>query len=311
MTDSNGAHNNYILDDAHFTALVLNTIASLVVVLDCQGRILVFNAACEKATGYSFEEIEGSLVWDYLIPPEQIEDVKHVFARLKAGDFPSQYENDWLTRDGGRRLIAWFNTCIVDAQGKVQYVVSTGVDITEQKQAELALRKSEERFRLLLNSTAEAIFGVDQQGICTFVNPACVEMLGYKDEFDLIGQNMHALIHHSYPDGSPYPKEHCNVRISTLNGRVAHSDDEVHWRADGSSFPVEYWSHPIYNEGMLAGAVVTFVDITERKRAEQQLLKLKHAVEQAADAIMITNLNGVIEYVNPAFEKISGYVKAE
>jgi PAS domain S-box-containing protein len=107
---------------------------------------------------------------------------------------------------------------------------------------EQLLIEQKEYIELLLDSTSEAIFGVDTNGICTFVNPACLNMLGYKIESDLIGNSIHELIHHSYPDGTHYPKESCMVRISTRQGLSAHVDNEVHWRADGTSFPVEYWS---------------------------------------------------------------------
>jgi diguanylate cyclase (GGDEF)-like protein/PAS domain S-box-containing protein len=133
-----------------------------------------------------------------------------------------------------------------------------------------ALRESEERFRLLLDSSPEAIFGVDSQGICTFVNPACLDMLGYKAE-EVLGKGIHGLIHHTYPDGRPYPKEQCHIRRSTLEGKPTHVDSEVHWRKDGTSFPVEYWSHPMCRNDELVGAVVNFVDISERKRMEQAL----------------------------------------
>ena len=146
--------------------------------------------------------------------------------------------------------------------------------------AEIARREHEAQFALLLDSTAEAIYGVDTDGLCTFVNPACVRMLGYRSEQELLGQNMHALIHHTFPDGRPYPKEDCLVRRSVQQGKSAHSDEEVHWRADGTSFPVEYWSHPMYQEGRLVGAVVTFVDTTERKRAEEQIRELNARLEQ-------------------------------
>ncbi len=141
-------------------------------------------------------------------------------------------------------------------------------DVTAQHLAEAALRDSQERLRLILDSAAEAIYGADTKGICTFVNKACLRMLGYEREEDLVGKGLHALIHHTYPDGRPYPKEQCHVRHSTLEGKSTHVEDEVHWRADGSSFPVEYWSHPMYRDGELVGAVVTFVDISERKAAE-------------------------------------------
>ena len=133
-----------------------------------------------------------------------------------------------------------------------------------------ALRESEERFRLLLDSSPEAIFGVDTRGTCTFVNPACLNMLGYTEE-EMLGASVHHLIHHTYPDGRPYPKEQCHIRCSTLEGQPTHVDSEVHWRKDGTSFPVEYWSRPMYRDGELVGAVVNFIDISERRRMEQAL----------------------------------------
>lgn len=138
------------------------------------------------------------------------------------------------------------------------------------------LRDSEERVRLLLDSTSEAIFGVDTNGICIFANPSCVRMLGYVSESDLVGTRIHDLIHHTHTNGRPYPIDECAVRQATLSGRPAHNKDELHWRADGSSFPVEYWSHPMYKDGQLVGAVVAFIDITEQKRAEAELNRLAY-----------------------------------
>ena len=132
----------------------------------------------------------------------------------------------------------------------------------------LELADKNERLQLVMDSTAEAIFGVDREGVCMFANPACVRMLGYSSEQDLLGKNMHTLMHHSYADGSPYPVENCAVRLATQRGESLHSDKEVHWRADGSSFPAEFWAHPIKKGGELVGTVVAFVDITERKQAE-------------------------------------------
>ena len=154
-------------------------------------------------------------------------------------------------------------------------------------QALTALRLSEARVRLLLESTTEAIYGVDQEGLCTFANPACLRMLGYAGEADLVGKPVHRLIHHTYPDGRPYPDDDCAVNIATLEGRPCHHDDEVHWRADGTSFPVEYWSHPMYQNGELMGSVVIFMDISERKAAAQELLRFRAALDSSVDAIYI------------------------
>jgi diguanylate cyclase (GGDEF)-like protein/PAS domain S-box-containing protein len=141
---------------------------------------------------------------------------------------------------------------------------------------ERQLSEQGDYIKLLLDSTSEGIFGVDSADICTFINPACLRMLGYKNENELIGKSIHELIHHSFPDGQPYPKEQCRVRLATLQGQATHVDDEVHWRADGSSFPVEYWSQPMYRDGKLVGTVVTFIDITERKESEEQIRNLAY-----------------------------------
>jgi diguanylate cyclase (GGDEF)-like protein/PAS domain S-box-containing protein len=175
-----------------------------------------------------------------------------------------------------------------------------GVAITHRTSL-AALRSSEERFRLLLDSSPEAIFGVDARGMCTFVNPACLAMLGYT-QAEMLGTSVHHLIHHTYPDGRPYPKEKCHIRYSTLEGKSTHVDSEVHWRKDGTSFPVEYWSHPMYRNGELAGAVVNFVDISERKRAEEALrdseARFRAMAEHSADWIWSTDILGRYTYSN-------------
>jgi len=134
------------------------------------------------------------------------------------------------------------------------------------------LKEQGEYITLLLESTEEGIYGADLDGICTLVNTSCLRMLGYAHHDDLVGKGIHALIHHTYPDGRTYPEEQCRIQLAMRQGQPAHGDDEVHWRADGSSFPVEYWSHPISRDGKLIGTVVAFIDITERKQLEEALL---------------------------------------
>lgn len=156
-------------------------------------------------------------------------------------------------------------------------LVAAANDMQTKTRAALdALVDSEARVRLLLDSTSEAIFGVDTEGICTFANPACVRMLRYASEDDLVGKQIHDMIHHTYPDGRPYPMHECAVRLATLAGQASHRNDEVHWRADGSCFPVEYWSHPMYKDGALVGTVVAFIDISEKKQAEEELHRLAY-----------------------------------
>ncbi len=153
------------------------------------------------------------------------------------------------------------------------------LDITKRKAVEDALRESEERSLLLLNSTGEAIYGIDLEGNCTFCNPSCLRLLGYEDESQLLGRNMHDMIHHTRRDGTPYPVEECCIYQAFREGKGTHVDDEVFWRADGTSFAAEYRSFPTFQEGEAVGSVVSFVDITERKQVEGEIIRKSKLIE--------------------------------
>ena len=121
--------------------------------------------------------------------------------------------------------------------------------------------------QLLLDSTGEGVFGIDTDGCCTFVNRAGALMLGASTD-KVLGRNMHGLIHHSHPDGRHYPECDCPIFNAFRQGLPCRIDHEVLWRLDGSPFDAEYSSYPVIEHGRVRGAVVTFVDITERKRAQ-------------------------------------------
>jgi PAS domain S-box-containing protein len=137
--------------------------------------------------------------------------------------------------------------------------------------AEKTLRDREAELQLLLDSTAEAIYGIDLEGRCTFSNLSCLQILGFSKPDEMLGKNIHELIHHSRPDGSFYPIEQCPSYLTMKNGHEMHTERETLWRANGSSFPIEGWSHPVWRDGQLLGGVITFIDITERERAHEEL----------------------------------------
>jgi PAS domain S-box-containing protein len=157
-------------------------------------------------------------------------------------------------------------------------------EVADRQRAQEALHESEGRIRLLLDSTAEAIYGIDREGRCTFCNPATLRLLGHETGDTLLGRDMHSAMHHTHPDGTRYPAKDCQIYNSLQRGEGIHSDEEVFWRADGTSFSVEYWAYPIRKEGEAVGAVVTFLDITGRKRAQAALLEAKEAAEAARRA---------------------------
>ena len=157
-------------------------------------------------------------------------------------------------------------------------------EVLDRQRAQEALHESKERIQLLLDSTAEAIFGIDRDGKCTFCNPATIQLLGYESVDALLGKFMFEVTRHSRGDGTRYALQVCPIVEARLSGKEIHSDSDTFWRSNGTNFPVEYWAYPIRKDGEVVGAVVTFVDITERKRAQAALLEAKEVAEAASRA---------------------------
>jgi PAS domain S-box-containing protein len=131
-------------------------------------------------------------------------------------------------------------------------------------------QESERDNQLLLSSVGDGIYSINSDGLATFVNPAGARMLGWEPE-DMIGKNIHRIHHHTHADGSHYPVEDCPIYKAVRDGVVHEGRQEVFWRRDGSGFPVEFTSTPVISDGRIAGAVVVFRDITERRNTENQL----------------------------------------
>ena len=178
-----------------------------------------------------------------------------------------------------------------------------------------SLRLKDEEVQLLLDSTSEAIYRLDNQGNCTMANKSCLRLLGYSDEQDLLGQNMHNLTHHTKEPGEPFPEQECLVYQALKLGEAVHVDDESLWRADGSSFAAEYRSYPIMRDAEIIGAVVTFLDITERKKAGKEVLaaekKFRQFRENLIDGFVVVSLEGKILQFNEAYKKMLGYTDDE
>jgi len=133
------------------------------------------------------------------------------------------------------------------------------------------LEENKNQLQLILDSTAEAIYGMDLNGECTFCNMSCIKLLGYNSQDELLGENMHHQNHHTRRDGKPFPIDDCRIFQSIKQGKGFEADDEVFWRADGTSFDVEYHAYPQIKNGEVIGGVVTFMDITERKQREAEI----------------------------------------
>ena len=172
---------------------------------------------------------------------------------------------------------------------------------TELKENQVRLEQAEERSRLLLESAEEGIFGVAEDGLVNFINPAGLTMLGFEAE-ELIGQKIHPLIHHTRTDGTPYPSKECPMHRSLTQGTIGNQDDEVLWRKDGTAFSAEYTSVPIRKNDSIAGMVVVFRDISERKEVEEALRQSRATARGLLDAtqesLLLLDKEGIIIAVN-------------
>ena len=198
---------------------------------------------------------------------------------------------------------------------KNDLVASLQAEIHHRKKTANALAQSEEQIRLLLRHTAEGIFGLDCGGRCIFCNPSLLQMLGYDDEKELLGQKIHTIIHHSRVDNSPYPVDECKAHSGYAEGERIHVDDEVFWKKDGTPLHIEYWSHPVLKDNSITGAVVTAIDISKRWMALHALQeseeRYRSLVDTAHDAIVSIDQSGKIIFWNTSAERIFGFCKEE
>jgi PAS domain S-box-containing protein len=246
----------------------------LLMVLDKNGVIREWNRAAEEISGYPAAEVIGkNTIWKNLYPDAEYrrEITGRIADIITKNDYLENLKTTIACRDGSAKTILWNTKALPPIQDEPFQFIAVGVDITERARAENALRESEKKILLLLNSAAEGVYGIDLNGNCTFCNAACLRILGYSDERELLGRNMHWQIHGKHADGSLFPIEECRVLQAFRRGEGTHVEDEVLWRANGTSFPAEYWSYPQRSNGKIVGAVVTFFDITDRKRVENAL----------------------------------------
>ena len=256
--------------------LLLNSTGEGIYGIDAQGNCTFANPACLRLLGFKSDaELLGKNMHALVHHTRANGDVYpvekcNIYRALQ--ECQGTHIDDevmWCTDGSSFPAEYWSYPVVRD--GELLGCAVTFVDISERRRAEEELRQSEELVRLLLNSTGEGIYGIDAQGNCTFANPACLRLLGFKSDAELLGKNMHALVHHTSANGDAYPVEECNIYRALQECQGTHIDDEVMWCADGASFPAEYWSYPVIRDGELLGCAVTFVDISERRRAEEEL----------------------------------------
>jgi diguanylate cyclase (GGDEF)-like protein/PAS domain S-box-containing protein len=227
---------------------------------------------------------EGRRLLDFLSPDER-ERAASNLALLRRGVPTGPVEYRALRADGSTIVIEANAELVPGLEGTPAGLVFAIRDITVRKQMEDEIRHYNELVSQLLQTTDQGIYGIDPQGRCTFINNSGLQMLGYQLD-QCLGRDMHGLIHHHRPDGSPYPVEDCPIYRANLESTSCCREDELFWRRDGTSFPAAYSSYPIRENGSAHGAVVTFSDITQRKHYEERIQELLRQREAERDSAM-------------------------
>jgi PAS domain S-box-containing protein len=259
-----------------------------IVACDAEGKIVVCNAAARELLG-----------------KEPLPGHHPLFRALLEGPL-SGVEVATATGSGAPSSLLVTAEPLFDGSQKKIGAMAHCAPISQRREAEDARK----RLELLLESTGEGIYGLDMEGRCTFVNGSAAAMLGFARQ-DLRGVRMHDLMHHTGPDGRPYFVDHCPIYRAFREGVGCRVDDESFFRADGSSFPVEYSSYPILDEGVVRGAVVTFSDVTARRRTEAALraseVKYRTLFETVSEGVYQTSSNGELLAANRALIEMLGY----
>lgn len=243
------------------------------------------------------------------VHPEDVEKVKEAISRVAQEGLPYSLEHRVVRPDGSVRH--------VHERGEVHFrnkqparMTGTVLDVTEARTAEDGLRKLALQNRQLLEATGEGIYGVDAGGRLIFINPAAGDLLGYATD-ELLGRFSHDIWHHTRKDGAPYPADECPIVAAHARGESLSVTGEVFIRRDGTAFPVEYTVNPVMESGVVSGAVVTFSDITERKRAEEVVGRVyarnEMILNSVGEGIYGINLRGEITFINPAAAAMTGF----
>ncbi|MCC3474016.1 MULTISPECIES: PAS domain S-box protein [unclassified Microcoleus] len=308
---------------------VTDTTACLIVVLDSRGRIVRFNQACEKTTGYSVAEVLDKYVWDLFLIPEEVEAAQTVFANLNAEVVYSEYQNYWRTKNGSKRFISWSNTVMLGIDGLVEYAIASGIDITDRKLAEIALASSyaklenrvkqrtaeltvakealqaqEERFRCLSSCSPVGIFMADFEGRYTYANPRTQAICGLSLA-ELLGDGWENCIH---------PEDRDRVLSRWLDYTRELGEYAIEYRlqtAEGIVRWINVGSAPMFSDcGELIGHVGTVRDVTERQQTQAALSsseqQLRTLLENTPDVIIRTDKELRYIYVNEAVARTQG-----
>ncbi|MEH2193290.1 MAG: PAS domain S-box protein [Nostoc sp.] len=278
--------------ERNFISAILNLADALVIVLDCQGRIVRFNNTCEQATGYGFDEVKGRFVWDILLLPEITQWIKEIFKDLEEREFPQRYETCLVTKDSERRFISWSNKVLLNQDNQLEYIVCTGIDITESRKAQGELQQTRNFLQSMINNLPVAVFVKDAKtesfGKFKLWNHTCENIFGITAD-EAIGKTDYEL----------FPKEQadlfCQKDLETF--AIGVPQDIPEEPIDNPSFGkriLHTTKIPLYDKDQQPEYLLCISeDITEYKRAERNLQQAKEQLQTVLDAVP-----GFVSWVN-------------
>jgi PAS domain S-box-containing protein len=296
--------------EARFRSLV-EAATDSIVLADRHGSILSWNRAASRLFGYADEEVRGRPLTMLMPARHRLAHERGIARVRETGQsrlIGHLVELEGLRKDGNEFPIELSLATWKTDEGSFYSGIIR--DITQRRRAEEILDRLRHLHEVILTQAGEGIYGLDSAGLTTFVNPTAASSLGY-DPSELLEQPMHSLLHHSRTDGSPYPVEECPIYESLRDGLIHRISTDVFWRKDGTSIPVEYVCTPIIEKSVVAGAVVVFRDITERKQAERAVEESQERFRQLAEHISevfwITDpAKDHIIYISPGYEETWG-----
>ena len=246
------------------------------------GTLDWFNDRVYEFSGAERGALDGT-GWAVMVHPDDLPAAAARWAEaLSAG---TTYEAEFRLRraDGLYRWHIARAAPIMDASGRIVRWIGTNTDIEDERQVRLRLSEAQNELNILLNSAASAFYSIDREGRTTSCNLEFLRILGFADASEAMGHKLHDAIHHTHPDGRPYPRSECPVLLCALHGTEAHVPEEFFFRKDGTSVPVEYWVRPLYRDGVLKGAICNLNDISARKQGDEQrallISELNHRVK--------------------------------
>ncbi|HTR37922.1 MAG TPA: chemotaxis protein CheB [Bryobacteraceae bacterium] len=269
--------------EANLVTAILDAAAGdlLVLVMDPEARILRFNRACQELTGYTQEEVEGKRVWDFLLAPGEVAGAKVTFEDIRGGA-PNRREDNWVTKDGRKRLIAWSSSKVV-RNNSLEYVVATGIDLTERQEAKEEAQEKEATVQALLESAAQAILAHDREGRIVLVNASAATMFGYSRQ-GLLQMSVESLLPGNLRE--QHARQRRGWSAAPQNRPMGNGLELSGRRKDGSDFPVEVTlSHIETKDGPLGVSIIS--DITERKKARAALLKSQEELRDLAGRLLL------------------------